>query len=156
MSTLATMRPDTKAAVMALSILIDRIGQLPTTDRNSLFELLQEWRTVTDEAERMIIESAMQEIIACPDVTATRIDPTPPPLEGGRKAWAIHIGKQIRMVREQRGLTQTVLAENSGIPQSHLSRLENGEHSANRATLEKIARALDMNLVQWDPNASEE
>jgi DNA-binding XRE family transcriptional regulator len=156
LTTLATLRTDARQAILALSILIDRIGQLPVKDRNDLFELLQEWRTVNGAKERQFIESAMQEIVARPDISTTKIDATPPPIEGKRKSWAVHVGKQMRKLREDLGMTQSAIAEKTGIPQSHISRLENGEHSANRGTLDKIAEALEVPVSQLDPLASDD
>ena len=48
-------------------------------------------------------------------------------------------------------LTQVELAEKSGIPQSHISRLESNKHSPSRATLKRIAKALKVDLSELDP-----
>jgi transcriptional regulator with XRE-family HTH domain len=57
------------------------------------------------------------------------------------------IATQIRVLREQRGLTQEDLAKQIGTKQAGISRLENVNHSAWKTdTLHKIARAFDVRL----------
>jgi DNA-binding XRE family transcriptional regulator len=145
--------PDTvKSAMLALSILIDRIGSLPKADRDDLFELLQEWRNANDREEQVNIHHAMEEILAQTPVKAAAMDlSTEEPLTRGLKAWSDHVGKKIRELREERERTQVELAKLAGIPQSHLSRLENAEHSATHFTLQKIAKALGVSVSTIDP-----
>jgi len=52
------------------------------------------------------------------------------------------LGSRIREVRKKRGLTQVVLAESSGIPQSHMSSIERGAMLPNLVTLGRLAAAL--------------
>ena len=143
-----------KSAMLALSILIDRIGSLPKADRDDLFELLQEWRRTDDPEERRNIHRAMDTILAQVPIKA-RPMPIRPEEMGempkGLKALAQHVGGRIREHRERAKLTQVELAERSGLPQSHISRLENGEHSATNMTLEKIAKALGIGIKDLDP-----
>ncbi len=145
--------PDTvKSAILALTILIDRIGTLPKADRDDLFELLQEWRKTDDPEEQRSIRRAMEEIFAQLPITTK-----PLPLDSdeslarGLKAWKGHVGQKIRELRKEAGLTQTQLADQAGLPQSHVSRLENAEHSPTNMTLQKIARALDVPIGEIDP-----
>jgi len=57
------------------------------------------------------------------------------------------IATQIRVLREQRGLTQDDLAKQIGTKQAGISRLENVNHSAWKTdTLHKIARAFDVRV----------
>ena len=56
------------------------------------------------------------------------------------KAFGIVIGS----LRSQKGLTQTRMAELSGIARSHLAAQENGEKTVRLDTLWDIARALQM------------
>jgi transcriptional regulator with XRE-family HTH domain len=57
------------------------------------------------------------------------------------------IATQIRVLREQQGLTQEDLAKKIGTKQAGVSRLENVNHSAWKTdTLHKIARAFDVRL----------
>ena len=57
------------------------------------------------------------------------------------------VATQIRVIREQRGLTQEELAQKIGTKQACVSRLENVNYSAWKTeTLRKIARALNVRL----------
>jgi transcriptional regulator with XRE-family HTH domain len=47
-------------------------------------------------------------------------------------------------------LTQEQLAAKSGLPQSHISRIENAKHSPSLATLQKIAAALGVPVERFD------
>jgi hypothetical protein len=144
----------TKSVLLALSILINRIGSLLKADREDLFELLQAWRAADSQAERRSIHRAMEEILAQVPVG---VKPLPLPegknLSRGVKGWAGHVGRTIRTLREKAGLTPAQLAERAGLPQSHISRLENAEHSATNMTLGKIAKALGVSAGQIDPRA---
>jgi transcriptional regulator with XRE-family HTH domain len=58
------------------------------------------------------------------------------------------IGERLRAIREAKKLTQGDIERRSGLFRSHISRVENGLILPSIATLEKIARALDMPLYQ--------
>ncbi len=141
-----------KSIILALSVLLDRIDSLPKADRDDLFELVQELRRAEDQEEKVEIYRAMEEILAQRPLTVRALSFTDAiPLSRGLKAWAERVGKKIRDAREFAHLTQTQLAEKSGLPQSHISRLENAEHSATNMTLEKIAKALGIQVSDLDP-----
>lgn len=58
------------------------------------------------------------------------------------------IATQLRVLREQRDLTQTQLAEISGMKQSRISTLEDVNYSRwSLSTLKRLARAFDLALV---------
>ena len=66
----------------------------------------------------------------------------------GRKTW---IAQKIKSLRESAALTQQQLADKAGLLQSHISRLENAEHSPSNKTLERIANALGKTVRDFDP-----
>lgn len=59
-------------------------------------------------------------------------------------AWAI--AQRVREAREKQGLRQEDLAEKTGIARSNITRLERGRHLPTLPTLQKIARALNLDL----------
>jgi DNA-binding XRE family transcriptional regulator len=71
----------------------------------------------------------------------------------GLIARSIYIGCRIKEEREKSGITQEDLANAAGLTQSHVSRLETGQHSPAWRTLEKIAEALKIEARQLDPLA---
>ena len=54
------------------------------------------------------------------------------------------VGKAIRDLRKEKGLSQDVLSGFAGIARTHLTMIENGTKQANFETLWKIALALDI------------
>lgn len=52
------------------------------------------------------------------------------------------IGKRVRKLRKEAGLTQVDLGKKSGLPANTIARLERGEHSPTLPKLEALARAL--------------
>jgi transcriptional regulator with XRE-family HTH domain len=57
--------------------------------------------------------------------------------------------KNLRHVREKRGISQDKLAELSGVPQNTISRIERGERTPRRSTLDKLARVLEVEHPSW-------
>lgn len=141
-----------KQVAQALSILIDRIGSLPLADRDDLFELLKAWHVATTREEQGSIRRAMEEILVQLPIGVKALPlGEGRPMSRGLASWAQYVGGTIRELREQKGLTQAQLAAKADLPQSHISRLENAVHSATHLTLEKIARALGVEIGALDP-----
>jgi DNA-binding XRE family transcriptional regulator len=61
------------------------------------------------------------------------------------------VGDNVRDLRERRGLTQDELARKSGLPQSHISRLEHGKHTSTSETIRRLAKALRTTRGRIDP-----
>ena len=60
----------------------------------------------------------------------------------------INVGKQIQKIRELKGLSQQDLAAKCNFEKSNMSRLEAGKINPTLSTLEKVAKALDVSLVE--------
>jgi transcriptional regulator with XRE-family HTH domain len=60
----------------------------------------------------------------------------------------MEIGERLREIRESKNLSQGDIEERTGLLRCYLSRVENGHTVPSIATLEKIARALEMHLYQ--------
>jgi DNA-binding XRE family transcriptional regulator len=58
------------------------------------------------------------------------------------------IGDRLRVLREQKNLSQGDIEKRTGLLRCYLSRVENGHTVPAIETLEKLARALDMPLYQ--------
>ena len=58
----------------------------------------------------------------------------------------IDVGKQIRLLREQRKFSQKQLAEASGISRNALSLIERGHTSPTVSTLKSVAKALSVDI----------
>lgn len=59
----------------------------------------------------------------------------------------LSIGNLIKIIRLQLGMSQKILAKRAGIPQSTISRVEQGQRDVNLSTLQKILSAISCDLV---------
>lgn len=58
-----------------------------------------------------------------------------------------HIAKAIKAARKKKRMSQRALSAKTGVPQSHISRIENGAVDLKTSSLIEFARALDMELM---------
>lgn len=58
-----------------------------------------------------------------------------------------HIARLLRSARQARGLSQRELSAKSGVPQSHISKIETGAVDLRVSSLITLARVLDLELV---------
>ena len=66
------------------------------------------------------------------------------------------VGKAIRDLRKEKGISQDVLSGFAGIARTHLTMIENGTKQANFETLWKIALALDIRPSELDARIERE
>lgn len=57
---------------------------------------------------------------------------------------SVIVGRAIRDLRNQKGITQEVLSGFAGVARTHLTMIENGSKQANFETLWRIAIALEI------------
>ncbi len=57
------------------------------------------------------------------------------------------LAKSIKIARNKKGLSQRALSIKIGVPQGHISRIENGLVDLQTSSLIEIARALDLELM---------
>jgi transcriptional regulator with XRE-family HTH domain len=62
--------------------------------------------------------------------------------DGGMQAWQEQVGRNIRLRRESRGLSQNGLARMTGAAQSTVSLIESGQRGLSAEMLYLIAEAL--------------
>ena len=58
-----------------------------------------------------------------------------------------HIARELKKAREEKGLSQRELGRKAGVPQGHVSKIENGTVDLRLSSLVALARALDLELV---------
>ena len=58
-----------------------------------------------------------------------------------------HIASALKAAREARGLSQRALSTKAGVPQSHISKIENGAVDLRVSSLVALARVLDLELM---------
>ena len=60
---------------------------------------------------------------------------------------AEHIARELRKAREEKGLSQRELGRKAGVPQGHISKIENCAVDLRVSSLVALARALDLELA---------
>ena len=58
-----------------------------------------------------------------------------------------HLAKKLKSVREAKGQSQRALSKLAGVPQGHISKIENGTVDLRLSSLVALARALDLELT---------
>jgi ribosome-binding protein aMBF1 (putative translation factor) len=66
----------------------------------------------------------------------------------GRTRTTHEIGATIRKLREARGITQEQLADAVGMMRGNISRIEAAKHRPTLETIERIAKALKVSVVE--------
>ena len=136
---------------LVVAYLVHKISNLPKEALGDLALLAPEVANCNDEETFREIAETIREILF-PELIgglreeAPRADETPS--LKSRMEW---IGKVIKEKRKEANLTQSELAGKSGLPQSHISRLEAGRHSPSHRTLQRIAEALGIAVRSLDP-----
>jgi predicted transcriptional regulator len=69
-----------------------------------------------------------------------------PGTNGSGSELQAHFGKTVREARHKAGLTQTHLAELSGLAQQYIARIEAGHINPTLATMVAVARVLHLNV----------
>jgi ribosome-binding protein aMBF1 (putative translation factor) len=139
------------AFMLALAVLKEKVGQLPQEDQNDLLEATKAFVMAETDEDRRSAELAMNEIM---DQKPHKvIKPALDENKGALESWLAFVSQRIREHRVAKGWTQEDLANASGLTQSHVCRLERGDHSPNEKTRKKIADALGIPLADLDPSA---
>ena len=152
MNTIPTVSQITdNSFALAVAVFQERIATLTEEDKQDAFSLIPDLLNGDEEARQSASET-INEILHRPKAHLMSIES----LEGSEdnlEKWTAFVSKRIREARESAGLTQEELSQQSGLPQSHISRLEQGQHSPTAKTLEKIATALKLPQSFFDPSA---
>jgi DNA-binding XRE family transcriptional regulator len=125
---------------------------LSQEDKNDLFDLSKALCNATTDEELQAAAAGLREILDQSETTVRRIEISEDFHEGDNK-WIEFVAQRIKDARTEAGMTQDEVTQLTGLPQSHISRLENRQHSPSRATLEKIAAATKKPLSFFDPIA---
>ncbi len=147
---MTTTIPDLKITNLAVAILVDKFISLSKEEKDDVCTLMNELANTQSPDEITEIFQTIEEILSQRKIALTKMDFDAESSDGN---WKAFVSKTIREQRRVAGITQAELAEKSGLLQSHISRLENGQYSATRITLVKISKALGIPLSKLDPSA---
>lgn len=139
---------------MAVAVFRERIRELPPADQSDLRQLIPDLLSDDEETSRSA-QRAIDEIL---EDRPGRVIPADVMEQNGDelKRWMQYVSKKIRAARTAAGLTQEQLSERSGLPQSHISKIENRVHSPTSQTLTKIAKALGVSPKLFDPSMDDD
>jgi len=138
---------------MIVAFLVHRMRSMPKEALSDLMEAGRELLDCSSRDEAREIVQTMREILFPETIGMIRAPEESDQKPDSLKSRAIYIGCKIKEAREKAGMTQEDLAKVTGMTQSHVSRLETGQHSPAWRTLEKIAVALKIEARQLDPLA---
>ncbi|MFN0131214.1 MAG: helix-turn-helix domain-containing protein [Phycisphaerales bacterium] len=147
-----SMSAQEQGIVMAVTILADRIRRLTADERDDLLALCKEFIGASSDEERDAVVQTMLEIIDGSSSSIHAVDLAADNRPPSLVKWTDFVAKRVREAREAAKLTQEQLSERSGLPQSHISRIENAKLSPSRLTIEKIANALGKSVADFDFN----
>lgn len=133
-----------------------RLVKMSHTDRGRMEVLLLQLFSAGEEERAEIIDTLVEIILPDQSIGGLLEEKNVASREAVKKEAESRafIGKQIREHRERLRMTQVTLAKKSGLPQSHISRLEKGMHCPTDLTIEKIAKALKVDPGRLDPGLS--
>jgi DNA-binding XRE family transcriptional regulator len=139
----------------AIAVTVSRIVQLSKEDQLALWHCVKDCSTIKTQEDAAETAETILEILDPMDSPPKLVDlnewserNTPEKC----KKWLAYVSSRIRLFRAERKLTQTELARLSGLPQSHISRLERGVHSPSHGTLKKLADVFGVEVNQLDPS----
>lgn len=140
---------ESKLAAAALATLVARMVKLDEADQRALFVCVKDLSTIKGREDAEDTMKTILEILEPrPEggilVSSDELDKAHP--RQCHESWLVWISQQLKSLREERRMTQEELAERSGLPQSHISRLEAGRHSPSMKTLKKLAGALGVDV----------
>lgn len=133
------------------------LKRLTKADINDLSEAMKEIKDADAAQDKVRLSAALRaimEILATPKTGRLPAHPT----SGRRRPrelekWIAYVAKVVRTLRAERKWTQAKLAKESGLRQSHISRIESGSLSVSRHTVARLARAFNVPLSKIDPSS---
>lgn len=145
-----SMNPQEQAVAMAVAVLMDRLQRLSDDDRKDLVGLLKDMVVATSDEEKAQIADTMLEIFECRPGTIEQLSLGEGKRPEALQKWSEYVAKRVKEAREACGMTQEELSDKTGLPQPHISRIENAKLSPSRVTIEKIAAALGKTVADFD------
>ncbi len=73
-----------------------------------------------------------------------------------KKEILIQFGKNVREIRKKKGLSQEQLAFKSDLHRTYIGMIERAEKNITLLNIEKIAKALDVNITELFSNKNED
>lgn len=139
-----------KVEEVMVAVILDRIQQLSKEGKDDLAALVTLLSKSASKEEKVEILEAIKELIQPSLIGEVAVGGMQKSGNGDLDSRRNHLAQKLRELREAKGLTQQELATLSTLPQSHICRLEGGKHSPSHGTLEKLAKALGVDVHDID------
>lgn len=137
--------------LIAAAYLMNRMQRLSKESLHDLASLAPELAECDSKEKFIEIMDAIREIIF-PELLGNIQEGEPVGSDETLQKHTEWISGKIKDLRKSAGMTQHDLADKSGLPQSHISRIENAQHSPSSKTLERLANALGVDKIELDPS----
>jgi DNA-binding XRE family transcriptional regulator len=142
-----------RLGVLVFKFLSGKIYAIPLADFETADGTAVSKITILPDGDAAIVEQGSGNILEIPwDVVLYHAEPAYPYYKNRRDQQndqsASRIGQRIRDERTARGWTLAVLESKTGIKVPNLSRVEKGKHRPSLETLEKIADAFGVPVVE--------
>lgn len=144
-----------RSLVIAIGVVLNRARRLSHADSADLCCLLKHFCEAETVDDRAAADEAIWELLVGEPVTVHEMDLDSDDPPDDLAKWKDFVSARVRESRDEAKLTQEQLAERTGLPQSHISRIENAKLSPSFTTLQKIADALKLPLSKFDPNSED-
>lgn len=146
---------DVDLQASAIAVLVEKIARLSQEEKDDMMCVVMEIKDCESESDLGEIQQTIREILF-PEMTGGLLerDDIRPPSNNAMEALSKRreaISTKLKELRLAQNLTQAQLAEKSGLPQSHISRLEAGQHGPSLRTVERLAQALGVSTSILDP-----
>jgi len=139
--------------VVVAAYLLHRMAALPKEAIGDLASLATELAECANEDELRGIVTTIKEILF-PELLGEMMEENSEELnDENLSKYGKMVGETIRRLRIAKNWTQEVLAASADLSQEHVSRLETGTYSPSRKTIEKLAKALSVQVRDIDPTA---
>lgn len=146
---------DVNLQASAIAVLVEKIASLSQEEKDDLMSVVMEIKECDAAEDLDDIQQTIREILF-PKMVGPLLErgEIKAPSSAARDAVSKRreeIAARLKRLRCAANLTQGQLAEKSGLPQSHISRLEGGQHSPSLKTVVKLSEALNVSIVELDP-----
>jgi DNA-binding XRE family transcriptional regulator len=149
----ANMLAQTRAGLDSFFAIVRRLRR---DDIDDIAELVVEIKEADEASDRERLDAAIQALLEIFTKPGKQFDAVAPLRTGSRSGdlqkWRRFVGGQVAKLRAAKGMTQVDLSTKTGLPQSHISRIERATLSPSRTTVEKLARALGVSVSKLDPS----
>ncbi len=136
----------------AVTLFIEQIANLDSDVKDDLIQVFMDVGSCPTQEELQEVEQTIRELIFPQAYGNLIVGQAGNANESSNlRKWTEQIGGRIKALRKEKGMNQEQLAKASGLPQSHISRLENGQHSPSHKTISALAKALGVTTRDLDP-----